>query len=150
MSPCPYTRAGCPLIPVLCPYTMYMSLYYALILCLCALCPYTRAGYTSDTRKRLWCQRAPWGSQTATALSRSPRKICESKEWLLPSFGCLSGACRLEVQWAGEGGGKEGERAVTHSKRIVVSQGLGKQTQMTSNLANREHRFPLCSTAKYI
>lgn len=35
--------------------------------------------------------------------------------------------------------GKEGERAVTHYERIVVSQGLGKQTQMTSNLANREH-----------
>lgn len=40
--------------------------------------------------------------------------------------------------------GKEGEKAVTHSERIglsdfINSQGLGKQTQMTSNLANREH-----------
>lgn len=45
------------------------------------------------------------------------------------------------VRWVG---GKEGERAVTHSERTVLSkfinaQGLGKQTQVTSNLVCRKH-----------
>lgn len=40
-------------------------------------------------------------------------------------------------------GGKEGERALTHSGRtglldVINSPGLGEQMRMTSNLANRE------------
>lgn len=103
--------------------------------------PLYQSRVSSDTCKRLWLHRALWGSQTTTAPVLFPWRYVRAKSGSLPSFGCLSGGCRLEVEWAGEGGGKEGERAVTFTPKELWFLRGWKANQMTSNLANRDDWF---------